>query len=85
MESGIVGTSYLSLPVTPGTTYKFKVQARNSVGLSKYSAEISILAAQVPNQPNTPVTSIVNEAIVISWRAPYNGGSPITSYFVTIR
>lgn len=51
LESGIVGTSYTSPAMTPGTTYKFKVQARNSVGLSSYSEEISILAAQVPNQP----------------------------------
>jgi hypothetical protein len=71
--------------LTPGTTYKFKVQARNSVGLSNYSEDISILAAQVPNQPQAPLTSVIGEDVVVSWKAPYNGGALVTEYLITIR
>jgi hypothetical protein len=31
--------------LTPGVTYLFKVKAKNVVGYSDYSAEISVLAA----------------------------------------
>jgi hypothetical protein len=37
--------------LTPGTTYKFKVTSRNSVGYSLESEEIEILAAKVPDAP----------------------------------
>lgn len=43
------------------------------------------MAAQIPNQPNAPVTSVIGETVVVSWRAPYNGGAVITSYLITIR
>jgi len=39
----------------------------------------------VPNQPLAPLTSIVDQAVVVSWKSPYNGGSIITDYVVTIR
>jgi hypothetical protein len=35
--------------LTEGHTYAFKVEARNSVGYSDLSAEVSILAAQLPD------------------------------------
>lgn len=37
--------AYTAEQMTPGVTYKFKVQARNQVGLSPFSEEVSILAA----------------------------------------
>jgi hypothetical protein len=40
---------YTATGLNPGTTYKIKVQSRNSVGYSDFSSEISILAAQVPS------------------------------------
>lgn len=54
LQAGITVTSYTATTLTHGTTYKFKVQARNSVGYSAYSSEVSILAAQVPNTPLAP-------------------------------
>jgi hypothetical protein len=85
LQTGITVTSYTALTLTHGTTYKFKVQARNSVGFSAYSSEVSILAAQVPNQPLTPQTLIIDETVVVSWKSPYNGGSAITSFSIQIR
>lgn len=44
--SGILTQSYQTdFSVTYGNTYLFKVRARNSVGLSDYSAEVAILCA----------------------------------------
>jgi len=49
----ITGTSlfYQTTAVTAGKTYKFNVVARNTVGSSLESVEISILAAKVPDKP----------------------------------
>jgi len=47
-----------TINIISGQTYKFKVIARNEVGYSPESDEISILAATIPYVPNTPVTQI---------------------------
>ena len=39
------------MTLTPGTTYKFKVRARNSVGTSLDSQELAVLAAKLPDAP----------------------------------
>jgi hypothetical protein len=52
LESGIVPESYTtSVTLTPGTTYGFKVTARNLVGDSELSEPVSILAAKPPDAP----------------------------------
>lgn len=49
------------------------------------SNTVSILAAQVPTQPVAPVTSLFLTNVVITWTAPYNGGSAITAYQIVIQ
>lgn len=39
----------LSQVIGPGITYTFKVQARNAIGLSEHSVELSVLAAVLPD------------------------------------
>lgn len=39
-------TSYTVIGLTVGTTYRFKILARNDLGSSEYSDPLSILAAQ---------------------------------------
>jgi hypothetical protein len=52
LESGVTTSYYLTtVALTPGTTYAFKVQARNSVNFSEDSAELSVLAAKLPDSP----------------------------------
>jgi len=68
-----------------GITYRFRVAARNQMGYSIKSQSVSILAAQEPNKPNKPVTTLVGENVVITWTAPLNGGSPILMYQIRIR
>jgi hypothetical protein len=53
--------------------------------LSAYSSELVILCAFVPEKPTAPVTSIVADNAVVTWSAPLDNGSEITSYTVTIR
>lgn len=76
--------------MTTGVWYTFRVIARNSVGYSDYSDPITILAAQIPDQPEAPTTSIVpvsflNDNLRIEWLAPNNRGYHITSYIIKIR
>ena len=56
-------------------------------GYGEFSNTVTILAAQIPAQPDAPVTTFVaaEDNLVITWVAPDNGGSPITSYTILIR
>lgn len=69
-----------------GERYTFRVEARNAIGYSTPSAEITILCAIVPSQIAPPDTSVDVNSVVITWQAPVtDNGSPISSYKVLIR
>ena len=56
------------------------------MSLSSNSQETAIIAASIPDTPAAPTTSVnSNVSVTVTWTAPYNGGSVINSYFVTIR
>ncbi len=82
---GIAQTSFTATGLTAGTTYKFKVQARNIVGYSDISAEISVIAAAYPSSPtdllNVPAITDASN-IGLRWTATYSGGSVIIDYRV---
>lgn len=67
-----------------GSTYRFKVLARNLFGESVYSTEVSILAAQIPDQPDAPTTRVDGSSVFVKWEAPNDQGSAITGYKVYI-
>ncbi len=87
--SGITGTCASSPCVvnglTPGTSYKFTVAATNGSGTGPSSGSSNSITATGPPSAPTGVsaTSYGNTQSVVSWTAPYNGGSAITSYTVT--
>jgi len=86
LASGITTTSYTATNLTPDSIYTFKVSARNLVGLGSDSSEVAVRAAAIPNVPAAPTTvANLNVSVTISWVAPSNGGSAITSYTVKIR
>jgi hypothetical protein len=45
LESSVSGQTYTAISLTPGEYYLFKLQARNSVGYSSYSNQVTIRAA----------------------------------------
>ena len=85
LQSGLkVKTYTTTVPLTQGAIYKFKIQARNLIGLSEFSSEIAIRAIQIPDVPTAPESTINSVNTVVSWTAPYNGGHTISSYTILL-
>lgn len=84
LEDTIVDKFYKVEDLIPSATYKFKVQSRNSFGLSAYSSELELTIGFKPAQPEPPTTVVVANQVIVSWVAPDNRGSPITSYRITL-
>jgi hypothetical protein len=65
LEEGVVPSSYsTTFHLVPGANYRFKVQARNSVGYSLLSSDVTIRAARRPDAPeNITTTNILNTNI----------------------
>jgi hypothetical protein len=68
-----------------GTTYTFKVSARNAYGMSLYSTELEVLAAQTPSKLSAPTTIVNGNDVDFVWTEPSDGGSEITSYTILIQ
>lgn len=79
--------NYPALDLTSGLTYKFKLQARNSFGLSAYTDEVqgTLAVGFKPSQPEAPTTSNVADQVLVQWTAPNENGSPITGYRIELR
>jgi hypothetical protein len=85
LADGITTQSYQTeVLLTPGANYKFRVEARNSVGFSLPSVEVTILCAQVPDKPTAPTTTQSSDRLDVSWAAPGDGGADITAYKILI-
>jgi hypothetical protein len=82
LADAVAGTSYTVSTLQPGTTYEFKVEARNAYDFSTYSNTVSILVAYVPDAPvlANDLTTTSDSVIKITWTEPFNGGSEILGY-----
>jgi titin len=73
--------------LVPGTSYRFRISAINSVGTGTSSTPtVLIIAATAPQTPNAPtvvITGTTGGRVTVSWIAPANGGVVITGYEVT--
>lgn len=49
------------------------------------SDPLTILCAQPPDQPTSPVTSESASNVILTWDAPWNGGSDILSYTISFQ
>jgi outer membrane protein assembly factor BamB len=81
--SGLTGTTYADTGLANGTTYYYEVKASNAGGSSGFSAEASATPVAPPTVPGAPAltaSSARGKGVVLSWSAPPNGGSAITSY-----
>ena len=74
--------------MSAGTTYKFKVSARNSIGTGTTSTEFTIVAATIPSTPAAPTTTYdgATDTVTIDWNTPTDeGGLTITGYVLQIQ
>jgi hypothetical protein len=55
------------------------------VGYGAISDPVSILAAQIPDQPSAPTTTVSDDNVSVTWEQPDVRGSPITAYEIRIR
>ena len=72
--------------LTQGTTYTFRVTARNSVGTGPSSGSSNtVQPADIPSKPATPTVSTsttytTDGRVTITFTAPFDGGTTITEY-----
>lgn len=85
LQSNVLTTSYIATDLVLGETYTFTVESRNSVGYSEQSDPVSIFHALVPEQPAAPTTTISGDNVVVTWLAPSENGSTISSYTIAFR
>jgi len=69
---------------TLGQTYYYRVAAVNSIGESSQSAEVSAVRANLPAVISDISYTWVGDLLTISWDAPYDGGSAIDGYGISI-
>jgi hypothetical protein len=82
-------TSTTVTGLTNGTAYTFRVTATNAIGTGPASAPSNAVTptapvtTTVPGAPTNVTASVVNRSVNLTWAAPPNGGSGITSYTIT--
>ncbi|MCY4421495.1 MAG: fibronectin type III domain-containing protein, partial [Acidimicrobiaceae bacterium] len=65
-----------------GVSHRVQVRAVNAVGAGPWSESASGVPAAAPAEPLAPVLVAGDAQLVVSWSAPGDGGSQITSYDV---
>jgi titin len=68
----------------PGVKYSARVKALNSVGISKLSPIYTVTTlSNTPSRPSSlALKSLSKTTTVVTWEAPYNGGSKVSDYQV---
>jgi len=69
--------------LTNGTAYTFSVVATNAVGNSSAAQSGSVTLATVPDAPTEVTVERGDKQVTVSWSAPADNDSAITSYTVT--
>ena len=85
-SSTITGTNYTVTGLTIGSTYDFRVRARNVGGWSQYSDSSSLATASTPGAPTWGAFTTATRSLTLRWTAPSsNGGAAITGYEIEYR
>lgn len=56
LAAAATGQQYLAPGLINGNRYKFRIAARNVIGYSPYTTDISVLCATISSTPVAPVT-----------------------------
>ena len=87
--SSISGPSYTISGLSTSTTYLARIRARHEYGTGNYTPQESAITGASATRPGTPAaptfSNITEDSVLVSWIAPNDGGSPITSYAVQHR
>lgn len=80
LTSNYVSTTfYVTSGLTAGTSYQFKVRAKNAYGYGDYSSPTTIVASDKPGQMSTVTTAVYSDTYVrISWAKPSENSDTIT-------
>ena len=70
--------------LTPGVDYNIRVTATNPVGTSPDSDPALATTLNVPTTPAVTVVSPTSTAITFAWFDATSGGTPVTSYTLTV-
>ena len=73
-----------TVDVLAGYSYNFTVRAHNAHGWGEESDITVIVAAQSPETPDSPSSTVHNHFVKISWIAPYENSAPIIGYRIYI-
>jgi hypothetical protein len=82
LSTALIATA--SSGVVGGSSYLFRVRASNTHGWGDYSAELTVLASGVPDQPVAPTTVLESLDVRITWTAPGDNYGGITAYELAI-
>jgi hypothetical protein len=74
----------LTTGLVAGGSYRFRYRAANVYGWGPYSAEVTILAAEIPVTPTEITTTISDIYVKLSWDLPSERSSTIVEYEILI-
>lgn len=86
-DADVLATRYDTVhTLTAGTTYKFKVRAKNFFGWSEFSPILDIKAATWPENTQSVTTTIDGSTggVLVSWLAPYNNAQVLQRYEILL-
>ncbi len=83
IDTGSTSTSKTVTGLTNGTTYTFKVAAKNAVGTGADSAASGTVTAGAPASPGFPAAAPGDLQAKVAYTTPANNGSAITGYVIT--
>lgn len=73
-------TTYTVSGVSGGSTYRFKVRAKNIYGYGSFSTELVVTPSDVPGKVAIATTANSGTNVVVTWTAPNSHSSTIDVY-----
>lgn len=82
LSSGLLVSPFVATGLTNGSLHYFQMAASNVMGYGPYSLTASNTPRTIPDQITdlSANPSGISTSLILSWSAPWNGGSAITGY-----